>query len=214
MAPRVPKKESRQEREREADEHAKAALRALLEADLPPSFTLEGKDVELVTEYKVQDRRSVLCTWKNGRMVLRLSVRDGAVNVTTDKGVQCAYVNFVAYVLGALEGGETEVPFIAANAYSTRAEDRAKGRDISHYGPLSRSIAAKNGLPDEAMGVLGSYGISKGSWVQGARKVLEQLLKLSIIKAHLFGRRAGGAQTSLRGAFCALARKEPQPAPK
>ncbi len=187
----------------DSEKLCREALRALLQAPLPPKVEIADREVELRGD-ATEDELRIEAKWDGGELQFRLraygSTLKRAKDVEPTVGVQAfaernkREVNWISFewaIRDAIRDGKDEARLIAYNSYRGSKEATEAGWDARALGVLSRAMAAQSGLGSDAALELGHWSLSQGKWLPSAQTALENLVKLIVIKTHFFDRAKG-----------------------
>ena len=176
-------------------EIARDALSEVVAAFLPTEVYIDGKKVALASQDE-DGLRIVTGSWTGGSVKLRArsfanpqprraQPADNGPNQVFEiqvEGQQTIWIAFEWQIRDAIRANDEQALLLVSNLFQ---------KDISAYGVLAREIARRSDLDNSSWATVGAYRLDTLKWDPDPAKVLTALVKMAIIKAHVFDRAKG-----------------------
>lgn len=195
---------------KQSEEATREACKVILTADLPLTWKVAQRDVEVGQETRDADRRDVLVRWRGGSVSLSVRVlnrNQARVNRPEDHGhttgigiwvqnsrVDVLWANLEYKVRDAIRNKQRKITLIGKNSFYERVADYDPERN-TRYGEQARMVAAESGLGNKPDVQCGVYDLETGTWEPTPGEVLRRFVTLALIKAHFYS----GARAQITG---------------
>ncbi|MCY0989725.1 AAA family ATPase [Nannocystis sp. ILAH1] len=194
----------------QSEETTREAFQTLLDAELPRTWKVARRDIEIAEDTRDGDRRQLLVRWSGGEIALPVRIRKDNINRSgrpedsghaTGLGVWVSkssglvlWSNLEFGVRDAIRAKQRQVRLLVRNSFYERVLDDDPERN-SRYGEQAREVAGESGLGNKSEIVCGTYDLESRSWSPVPGEVLRRFVTLALIKAHFYS----FARTKIRG---------------
>lgn len=197
---------------KQSEDATREACQTLLNAELPRSWKVAQRDIEIAEDARDGDRRQLLVRWPGGELTLHVRITNRNTERpnkpddqghTTGIGVwarksgggEVLWANIEWKLRDAIREKQRKLPLIARNSFYERVVDDDPERN-SRYGEQARVIANHSGLGSKADVLCGTYDLETRSWEPTPGEILRRFVTLGLIKTHFYS----GARYQIQGA--------------
>ncbi len=192
---------------KESENAAREALNPLAAAQLPPTWSIANRPVEIANDEIEVGFRRLRLRWARGELTLTIRVHNynntrtsfpednghatGFGAWAADRSAEVLWSIFEWQLRDAIRAKKPgKISLIGKNSFYERVADDPSRNKVN--GEQSRLIAGQSGLASRPEVICGVYDLETRTWDPGPAEILRRFVTLALIKAHFYA--AGRAQ--------------------